>query len=569
MAKRYVGSLEPFDPDTTIWSDWEDCFNCYCELNELVTEAKQRQMLSLSVGIPVYNLLGNLIRPATVRETPVADLLMALRTYYTPKKLVIAERNRFYLRSQKEGETVAQYVAQLRFLSKDCAFRAFLDEAIRDRFVVGLRNEAVKRRLLGEENLELPRAIELASSMEAAEKDSHELSRSQVVTGGTVHQFQRKPAVTANPPSKCYRCGGLHDSNNCRFKEATCNSCKKVGHLAKVCRSSQQSGANPSAQQQQQRKKFVKRSGQHQIEEQFNSDIVHVDVNCAELPRKYLLPISLNGHQLKMEVDTGAAVTLVNEFVWNSIGSPKLRRCPYKLNRYGNVPIKVIGMADVNVSLTPGSSVELPLIVVKGDGNSLLGRTWIVALKLDVNKFVKSADIHTISQVAPADLIEPVLNMFQEVFKPGLGHCANAKAKLLLKPGAQPRFFKARPMPFAMKEKVEADLHRLEQLGVLTPIQTAEWAAPIVAVPKPNGTVRVCGDYKVTVNPWLDVDQYPLPRPEELFAALNGGQKFSKIDLRRVLTSTVGDQHPQRPISVQSTDVWRRVCTCPLPTEDG
>ena len=50
-------------------------------------------------------------------------------------------------------------------------------------------------------------------------------------------------------------------------------------------------------------------------------------------------------------------------------------------------------------------------------------------------------------------------------------------------------------------------------------------------VPKGDGKIRICGDYKVTVNQSLQVDQYPLPKPEDLFASLAGGEKFSKIDL--------------------------------------
>ena len=59
----------------------------------------------------------------------------------------------------------------------------------------------------------------------------------------------------------------------------------------------------------------------------------------------------------------------------------------------------------------------------------------------------------------------------------------------------------------------------------------SDWAAPIVAVPKPDGTVRICGDYKVTINPVLQIDQYPVPKAEDLFSTLAGGQKFSKFDL--------------------------------------
>ncbi len=54
-----------------------------------------------------------------------------------------------------------------------------------------------------------------------------------------------------------------------------------------------------------------------------------------------------------------------------------------------------------------------------------------------------------------------------------------------------------------------------------------------MTVPKPEGKIRLCGDYKVTINQVLTVDQYPLPKPEELFATLANGHKFTKLDLRQ------------------------------------
>ena len=62
-------------------------------------------------------------------------------------------------------------------------------------------------------------------------------------------------------------------------------------------------------------------------------------------------------------------------------------------------------------------------------------------------------------------------------------------------------------------------------------MQHSEWATPIVPVMKPNGEVRICGDYKTTVNQATITDSYPLPRIDDLLGSLAGGQSFSKVDL--------------------------------------
>lgn len=68
---------------------------------------------------------------------------------------------------------------------------------------------------------------------------------------------------------------------------------------------------------------------------------------------------------------------------------------------------------------------------------------------------------------------------------------------------------------------------------MMTPIKTSEWETPIVPSIKQDGTIRICGDYKITFNPIMKVNGYPLPRIEELFAKLLGGEKICKIDLKQ------------------------------------
>ena len=109
--------------------------------------------------------------------------------------------------------------------------------------------------------------------------------------------------------------------------------------------------------------------------------------------------------------------------------------------------------------------------------------------------------------------------------------------------GARPRFLKALPVPFALKTTVEQEVDRLEKAGVLEKLDRGDWATPIVTVPKKDGKVRICGNYQATVNQVLDVDQYPLPRPEERFIALAGGKCFTKLDLSLAYNQLRLDQY--------------------------
>ena len=76
---------------------------------------------------------------------------------------------------------------------------------------------------------------------------------------------------------------------------------------------------------------------------------------------------------------------------------------------------------------------------------------------------------------------------------------------------------------------METELERFESLGIIIPVQHSNWAAPVVPVLKANGTIRLCGDYRVTINKAAKLDGYPLPSVEGLFAALAGVKYFLNL----------------------------------------
>ena len=93
------------------------------------------------------------------------------------------------------------------------------------------------------------------------------------------------------------------------------------------------------------------------------------------------------------------------------------------------------------------------------------------------------------------------------------------------------------------------ELKRLEKEGILHKVKFSDWATPIVPVAKSNSTVRICGDYKTTVNPQL---QYPLPHIDHIFAKLAGGQKFTKIDLRQAYHQMEVEEESQEYLTINT-----------------
>ena len=128
----------------------------------------------------------------------------------------------------------------------------------------------------------------------------------------------------------------------------------------------------------------------------------------------------------------------------------------------------------------------------------------------------------------------------------------NITAELKVMKGAKPRFHHPRTMPFALKEAVEQELKRLENLGIICKVTHSTWAAPFVPIVKADGSVRVCGDYKVTVNQSLDVDQYPLPKPDDLFAMVTNGRVFTKLDLSQAYQQMLLDEESRQYVTINT-----------------
>lgn len=178
---------------------------------------------------------------------------------------------------------------------------------------------------------------------------------------------------------------------------------------------------------------------------------------------------------------------------------------------------------------------ECEFLVIRNGAQPLIGRD--VLDKMNFNFVLNS--INSLE-------VDKLVAEYSELFKDELGHYNYGKIHFEVKPGTKPIFCKPRRIPLAFVDSVDKELDRLIEQGVLEWVPNSDWGTPIVPVQKRNSKdVRVCVDYKVTINRHLDDLKVPLPNIENIFAQLNGGVYFSRLDLKNAYNQLELDEDSQ------------------------
>ena len=134
---------------------------------------------------------------------------------------------------------------------------------------------------------------------------------------------------------------------------------------------------------------------------------------------------------------------------------------------------------------------KLPIVVVEGRTRSLLGRNWL----REINR--NWEEIFTMNATS---IVRSLVQKYPKVFQSDLGTLQGTKARIHIEKDVKPIYCKARPVPYLLRAKVENKIQQQVDEGTIEPIQFNERAAPIVPIVKEDGSLRICGDYKMTVN---------------------------------------------------------------------
>ena len=590
------------------WESWCEQLEFYFLTKDTQADKKKSTLLS-SIPSETYQLAKDLVAPQKLKDNAVTYEIIVdkVQKHVKPEKTPLVARKELDDRTRRPDEPVKDYVAAIQRLSQECKFSSepIRKERLRDRLLSGVKDDDMVKAMLKVtfEDLTLDEAIKQCVAEEKSKQDTKalvpEATASASSVSSSVHMVKKQKAVAsggtaraskslavkpdrganswkpqssrldrgassgsvqsgtvqsgtvrtvkpdnASPPlEKCFRCNGRdHGHWECRFRRERCYKCGKIGHTQITCSPPEVNLLNEP---------------ESDDELDMPGTLYKVDSVPQLSQAAMTVKLAVEGKMLEMIVDTAASVSVMGLAKWKAMFPDKqLSPSTLTLATYTGEDICPVGSAEVKV-VANGTELTLPMHVVAGEAPTLMGRNWLSSIQPSWRNALKVDS-------QPVYKLDSMLDQFDELFAPGLGKLVTVQAKLELKDDVKPKFFKSRPVPLALQEKVAAELNKLENMGVIEPVKTSEWAAPMVTVLKRDGRIRLCGDFKVTVNPQLQIDQHPLPRIEEIYAKLSGGQQFSKLDLRDAYFQMEVDESSRKYLTVNTCKGLYQYCRLPF-----
>ncbi|XP_062708139.1 uncharacterized protein K02A2.6-like [Aedes albopictus] len=369
--------------------------------------------------------------------------------------------------------------------------------------------------------------IESASSSAAVQSLKKQDGKKNYRSERGSAESRSSPQKGARPATPCWNCGAMHYSRDCPFQKNRCKECGQTGHKDGYCSSA----------------KKIKSPSKRYTGRQANTRSVQVK-NIRK--RRRFVKAEVNGRQVSLQLDTASDISIISEQTWQKIGQPASTPATVQAATASGKPLKLQFQCCCEVAIK-GEKRTGRFFVVKQQLN-LLGLDLIDAFNLGsvpMDQFCNQV------RSSPTS-VSSLKAAFPGVFSDAPGLCTKAKVKFTLKEGKSPVFRPKRPVAYAMYSTVDAELDRLENANIITPVDFSEWAAPIVVVRKASGAVRICGDYSTGLNDALQPHQYPLPLPEDIFAKLANCKVFSQIDLSDAFLQVEMDESCREMLTINT-----------------
>ena len=542
-------AILPFDTEIdptsvgTRWSKWIQRFENFLVAMNIVNDGRKRALLLPLAGERVHDIYDTLAGEDDDFETTKTKL----DGYFTPKKNTQYLVYKFRKAAQEQGENLDTYHTRLRMLSRDCEFTD-VDSEIKAQIIQSCTSSRLRRRALREPEMTLETLLNFGRTLEISEQQAEGIEQgTSTAVNAIEHKYKpqmndQRGNKNANKDTQCRNCGGRYPHRgDCPAKGKDCNVCGKPNHFAKVCRSNQRKSAQDrkvrhdhnkdttyGQQKSTRRVNRVTASECGTQRDSSSSDDQYVfSVNGEACPKHPRTSILLNDVQVEVLIDSGAAVNIISENIYNMLKpQPEMKVANIKIFSYGSKhALPIMGVFECSVK-AKDRNTQATFYVLKGSGHSLL--SYDTASKLGLIQIINAVD-PTIRSVS-----DELIDSHPELFT-GIGKLKDFRVKLHINPEVQPTCQPHRRVPFHVRQKVEEELRKLEEDDIIERVTgPTPWVSPIVTPPKPKDPdqVGICVDMR-QANVAIQRERHLTPTMDDVIHELNGARVFSKLDLNK------------------------------------
>ncbi|XP_065219279.1 uncharacterized protein LOC135844838 isoform X2 [Planococcus citri] len=333
----------PFQP----YKEADESFSSFLERLEnhisyrAIPETDKAKVFINSLSPKHYSLLKTLVQPSLPKEKTYDDLTKVLKAHLEPQPNHVAEQYKFTKFTQKENESFSDFLGRLQQAAGKCDFKcphcdkSTIETHLRTQFICGINDSEIREKLLQDATLTTDGALKQANVFESSRgvrnlSNNHQSAKiGKIMKNKSSNSRSDSQTEEHKPKSKCYRCGYKnHSGADCKYKSATCDKCKKIGHLANMCKTK----STNSTEDRKKSVKSVDKRDNDAIRDERDMYQVNTSSNAKN---KLLINVNVNNATIPMEVDTGAEISaMCLEEFRRKFGNMKLEPADCSLRSY-------------------------------------------------------------------------------------------------------------------------------------------------------------------------------------------------------------------------------------------
>ncbi|XP_046864362.1 uncharacterized protein LOC124458379 [Xenia sp. Carnegie-2017] len=455
------------------WLHWFATFQNFVAAipNEEVNKLK---VLVNYVSTDVYQLF--------CEATTYEEAIELLKNLYVKVPNEIFSRHKLATRKQQSGESLDEYLQELKSLSKDCNFRSvtsnqYRDEAVRDAFIadgIPITAAALSNKD-GENSFINQRAFENQDKTD--QSDGHQENNGIV-----------RYVAASSRSAKCFFCGNPpHHRSACPAKDAYCYKCKKKGHFQRVCKS-----VAPQASY------IALASTKHTV---------------AKSLKKACIDVLINGKSCEALIDSGSRHNFIHPKVASNLGLNVYTTQEKVTMAASSFSSKIQGYCLADIILKEREYAKVKLFVLTNlCMNVILGQNWQEKHESIIIEYGGKSPSLTICGLSTINIGPPPLFQF-------------------LSEDCRPVAAKSRRYSAEDRAFIATEVSKLLEEGIIEE-SDSPWRAQVVVTKNERQKKRLVIDYSETINKFTQLDAYPMPRIDDTVNTVAQYSVFSTVDRR-------------------------------------